>query len=103
MPLRYKIITTPSHRNHISRRRAPRGSGLLTKDGGYDIMKAGNRILTRIWYGTDMKLIERIFGNFKSVKLPVMLAAVPLTLAYPLVKACRGDFKSRFKYSPFSS
>ena len=50
-----------------------------------------------------MKLIERIFGNFKSVKLPVMLAAVPLTLAYPLVKACRGDFKSRFKYSPFSS
>ncbi len=34
-----------------------------------------------------MKLIERIFGNIKSVKLPVMLAAVPLTLAYPLVKA----------------
>ena len=64
-------------------------------------MNTENRILTRIWYGTDMKLIERIFGNIKSVKLPVMLAAVPLTLAYPLVKARRGNFKSRFKTQPF--
>ncbi len=34
-----------------------------------------------------MKLLIKIFGSFRSVRLPVLLTAVPLTLAYPAAKA----------------
>lgn len=34
-----------------------------------------------------MKLIERIFGSFRSIRPLTMIAAVPLTLAYPAAKA----------------
>lgn len=34
-----------------------------------------------------MKLIEKIFGSFRSIRLPTLLAALPFTLAYPIAKA----------------
>ncbi len=81
----------------------PRAAGLRALDKRRRIRyyENKNRILTRVWYGTDMKLIERIFGNFKSVSLLAAPAAFVLTLVCLAAKARRGNFKSRFKTQPF--
>ncbi len=34
------------------------------------------------------KVMKKIFGSFKSIKIRTLLIVVPLTLAYPIVKAC---------------
>ena len=41
----------------------------------------------RLRYNKGMKLIEKIFGNIRTVRPQTLLAAVPLTLAYPIAKA----------------
>ena len=32
--------------------------------------------------------MKKIFGSFKSIKIRTLLIVIPLTLAYPIIKAC---------------